>query len=382
MKAFEMLPAPIIRYGENEALNLEAQLKRLHATSAVIVCDKGVYDSGLLEPLLKEIKEIPYVVFHDIQPESPDTVVEHLRDFAKDHKADAFVSVGGGSTIDTARAALLLSDTEGPVSVYFEKWLEKAPTDISYICIPTTAGTGAEMSAGGPIYNTKTSTKQALLLPPKQPDMVILDPVMTVSLPPYVTYTTAMDALAHSIEAMTGKRRNAMTDMICGQAVEYIWGSLPKVMEDPKDLDGRGKLLLSSNMAIGCQSLRHLGHAVCQPVGAAFHLAHGYTCAAVLPATVRHLASAEGLKEVWEMIAARMGITGEKTAGENIADALWKANKKYQIPTLKQKGLRWEDVLKCKDEIMGDGRLLPNCPIEVKEEDVVAVLSGMYNGLD
>ena len=204
MKAFEMLPAPILRYGENEALNLEAQLKRLHATSAVIVCDKGVYESGLLEPVLKEIKEIPYALFHDILPESPDTVVEQLRDFARARHADAFVSVGGGSTIDTARAALLLSETEGPVSVYFDKWLEKAPVNISYICIPTTAGTGAEMSGGGPIYNTKASTKQALLLPPKVPDMVILDPVMTVSLPPFVTYTTAMDALAHSIEAMTG----------------------------------------------------------------------------------------------------------------------------------------------------------------------------------
>lgn len=382
MKAFEMLPAPILRYGENEAMNLESQLRRLHATSAVIVCDKGIYESGLLEPILREIKGIPYALFHDILPESPDTAVEQLRDFAKDHKADAFVSVGGGSTIDTARAALLLSETEGPVSVYFEKWLEKAPVNISYICIPTTAGTGAEMSAGGPIYNTKTNTKQALLLPPKLPDMVILDPVMTVSLPPYVTYTTAMDALAHSIEAMTGKRRNAMTDMICGQAVEYIWRSLPKVMEDPEDLDSRGKLLLASNMAIGSQSLRHLGHAVCQPVGAAFHLAHGYTCAAVLPATVRHLANVPELEEVWEMIAVRMGITGRKTAGENIADALWAGNKKYQIPTLKQKGFRWEDILLCKDEIMGDGRLLPNCPIEVKEENIVEVLSGMYNGLD
>ena len=109
-----------------------------------------------------------------------------------------------------------------------------------------------------------------------------------------------------------------MTDMICGQAVEYIWRSIPKVMEDPKDLDSRGKLLLSSNMAIGSQSLRHLGHAVCQPVGAAFHLAHGYTCAAVLPATVRHLACVPELKEVWEMIAARMGITGEKTRARTL----------------------------------------------------------------
>ena len=95
-----------------------------------------------------------------------------------------------------------------------------------------------------------------------------------------------------------------------------------------------------------------------------------------------HVCSVPELKEVWEMIAARMGITGEKTPGENIADALWEGNKKYQIPTLEQKGFRWEDILKCKDEIMGDGRLLPNCPIEVKEEDVVAVLSGMYHGLE
>lgn len=380
MKAFVLRSAPTLIYGEGEVNNLAGYLREEGATKVLVSYDIGVYKAGLVTPVLEGLGDLPYVTFGDIVPESPDTAVQALRDFAKDKGVDAYVSIGGGSTTDTTRAALILSKTTGNVNDYFRKEPEITTREHVFVCIPTTAGTGAEMSAGGPIMDTVNHIKAALRLPPKQPNIVILDPTMTRSLPPFVTYTCAMDAMAHSIEAMTGNMRNAMTDMICGQAVEYIWKNLPIAMEHPDDMDARGKLLLASNMAIGCQNLRHLGHASCQPVGARIHLAHGYSCATVLPGMVARLANVPSMKESWEQVARRMGIEAENP-GEAIARTLQDANDRYEIKTLEKAGYNWEEVIACTDEILGDGRLLPNCPIEVTREDVEAVLHGMFYGI-
>ena len=381
MNGFIMDPAPRIVFGAGEARRLTDHLKSLGTKKAMIVYDRGVFAGGVVTPILDALGDLEYRTYDGIEPESPDSVVESLRDFANDFGADTFVAIGGGSTTDTTRAAMLLSGTTDPVDGYFDHPLEQPPKGIRYVCIPTTAGTGAEMSPGGPIYRSKTCTKQALRLPPKITDLVILDAELTVGLPPFVTYTTAMDALAHSLEAMTGRRRNPMTDMICGQAVEYILKNLPAVMENPKDLDARGALLLASNLAIGCQNIRHLGHAVCQPVGARLHLAHGYTCALVLPSVVARYSDLSDLQPVWQRIALRTGIgAGDPMPGRVLAEHLRQMNRQYGIPTLQEKGADWAEILACAEEILSDGRLLPNCPRDVTREDVEFALRGMYAG--
>lgn len=378
MKAFKMEPAPRIICGEGEVYHLADFLKNAGASRALIIYDQGV--SSLVTDILTHMGDFPFETFDDIVPESPDYIVEKLRNKAQETAADAFIAIGGGSTIDTARAAMLLSGTDEPVNKFFEQPYHGIIKDTVFICIPTTAGTGAEMSAAGPILNTEKNTKKGLLLPGRQPDTVILDPVMTATLPPFVAYCCAMDALAHSIEAMTGNRRNAMTEMICGQAVEYIWKYLPRVMHDPGDTDARAHLLLASNMAIGCQNIRHLGHAVCQPVGAKLHLSHGYSCAAVLPAMLTVLSEAKEIQEPLTHVAKRMGFAEQKYPGKIIADEIRQLHSTYGIPTLEAKGVAFSDMLSCTDEILKDQRLLPNCPVKVTQQLVENVLVHMYHG--
>lgn len=376
-----MDPAPKIVFGNGEARRLAEHLRQLGARRAMIVYDKGVFAGGLITPILEALGDLPHETYDGIEPESPDTAVQALRDFANGYGADTFVAIGGGSTTDTTRAAMMLSGTMDPVDYYFEHPLTAAPERRRFVCIPTTAGTGAEMSPAGPIYRTSNNTKQGLLLPPKFADLVILDSELTVGLPPFATYTTAMDALAHSLEAMTGLRRGPMTDMICGQAVEYILRSLPNVMENPKDLDARGELLLAANLAIGSQSMRHLGHAVCQPVGAKLHLAHGYTCALVLPGVVERYGDLPDLQPIWQRIAARTGIgAGNTHPAQVLAEYLREMNRRYAVTPLQERGVTWEQMLGCVDEIMQDRRLLPNCPTPVTREDVEFALRGMYAG--
>lgn len=373
-----MEPAPRIICGEGEVYHLADFLKEAGASKALIVYDHGV--TSLVTEILTRMEDFPYEVFDGILPESPDYVVENLRNKAKEISADAFIAIGGGSTIDTTRAAMLLTESDEPVRDFFDRPYQGKIKDTIFICIPTTAGTGAEMSAAGPILNTEKNVKKGLMLPLKQADTVILDPVMTATLPPFVAYCCAMDALAHSIEAMTGNSRNAMTEMICGQAVEYIWKYLPRVMDDSADTDARAHLLLASNLAIGCQSLRHLGHAVCQPVGAKLHISHGYSCAVVLPAMLAALAKKEEMQASLSLVAKRMGISDEKCPGMIIADEIRKLHRTYEIPTLQDKGYILSDLLSCTNEIMSDQRLLPNCPVTVTSELVETVLSKMYHG--
>jgi len=381
MNPFVFKPSPTVVYGPNESLNLAKHLKELGATKVAIVYDPMLMKVGLMQPILDAMGDFPYVTSDKVEPESPDTAVEEIRDALRGQAVDAVVAVGGGSAIDTARAAMLLSETTKPVNSYFTEKPEVITADKLFVAIPTTAGTGAEMSAGGPIYDTVNHKKGGLLMGPKQTDVVILDPMLTLGVPPFTTYCCAMDALDHSVEDLTGKLSNAMTDMMCMQAIQYVWENIPIVMEqDPKNVDARGKLQLAANYSIGCQSLRHMGHAVCQPIGGKLHLPHGYTCALVTPAVFELYAKEESLQATWKELGKRLGLNDENPA-HTIAVKIAEMNKKYNIPTLQERGYSEEDVMSCIDVIMSDGRLLPNCPRPATREEAIYCAMVMYRGL-
>ena len=384
MRSFTTAPSPIVRFGEGEAMKLGGYLQEKHVKTVLLVHGRTLFQTGVITAIMQTLEEDGFTVFtyDGIEPESPDYVVKDLALKARETKTDAVVAIGGGSTIDTARVAMSLRYAEGDLDLYIsgEMRLEEPTKDNGLlICIPTTSGTGAEMSIGGPILDTKNNIKRGLLIPPRYTDYVILDPTLTVGLSPYLTYTTAMDALCHSLEGMTGERRSHRTDMICGQAVEYIWRSLPIAMEDGTNLEARGELLLAANLAIWAETMRHIGHAVSQPIGAKLHLPHGLACALVLPATIRAIADVSEIQRELKLIASKMGLdSNSPNVGHEIADAIAERNRMYQIPSLKEQGFRLEEVLNCIPIIMQDKRLLPIAPFAVTEQHIEAILKEMY----
>ena len=377
---------PRMLFGAGTALELGAQCAAMGVKRVMAVYGGHLARSGEADCILKtlEAEGIAVVHFQNAEPESPDYVVERLGKAIADCGADCVAAIGGGSAIDTARAAALYSQcADIPFSACQEKGFvpltEEQLQAVKLVCVPTTAGTGAEMSAGGPLLNTKTNVKGGPFFGPKTAELVILDPELTVGLPPMLTYTTAMDALAHAIEGMTGKLRSPRSDLFCGQAVEYIWRSLPKVLADGKDLEARGELLLAASYAIGVETLRHLGHAVGQPVGGMFHIAHGQTCALALPPTVRAIAHAPEVERELRLIAEKMKLdAASPTVGEAIAAAIENRNREMGVQSLKELGLSFDEVKKTLPQIMADGRLLPNAPVEATTEVVEGILRGMY----
>lgn len=384
MRSFTTLPCPIVRFGEGEALQLNVYLQEKHIKTVLVVHGHTLFRTGFIPAFIDSIEKAGIQVFtyDGVEPEAPDYTVKELTLRARELASDAIIAIGGGSIIDAARVAISLRYVEGELDAYFsgQKALVQPTVDNGlFICIPTTAGTGAEMSMGGPILDTKNNVKRGLFIPPKVADYVVLDPTITVWLSPFLTYTTAMDALCHSIEGMTGEQRSHRSDMLCGQAVEYIWRSLPRAMEDGNDLEARGELLLAANLAIQAETLRHIGHAVAQPIGARLHLSHGYTCALVLPLVVRFIADVPEVQRELQLIASKMGLDPHSAAvGNDIADAIAEMNRKYQIPSLKEQGFSLEQVMDVVPMIMQDKRLIPNVPCSVTEHDVADMLRNLY----
>ncbi len=387
MKNYITSPEPRTAFGNGISASLGKLLKEMGVKSAFVAYGQSIKKHGLAEKAIESLKaeDISVTEYDGVIPEAPDYVVKDMAARARESKAEAVVSIGGGSATDSVRAAFLLRYAEGNIDDYFVgggKFLTKEPEGNGiFVAIPTTAGTGAEMGAGGPILDTKNSLKGAVFLPPRTPDLVLLDPELTVGLSPYLTYTTAMDALSHAIEGMTGKMRSHRSDMLCGQAVEYIWRSLPRALRDGNDLDARGELLIASGLAIRAETLRHIGHAVCQPVGARLHLAHGYTCALVLPETVRFMAETDEISPELNLIARKMGLPDNgkfKYIGNRIADEIERMNIFCGVKTLSEEGYSEDELLDCLPIIMKDGRLLPNAPKAVTEKDAEKVLMGMY----
>ncbi|MDD6188452.1 MAG: iron-containing alcohol dehydrogenase [Clostridiales bacterium] len=387
MRKFMTQPWPQVLFGEGTSKELGAQCTRLGAKRVMAVYGKNLYATGAVEPILQLIaaeKDIVLERFDGIEPESPDYVVEALGKAAAAFDADTFVVIGGGSAIDTARAASMYRYC---ADIPFEECQrrgfiplpEEQVNGIKLIFVPTTAGTGAEMSSGGPLLNTKTNVKGGPFFGVKLAALAVLDPTLTYGLSPYLTYTTAMDALSHAIEGMTGKTRSPRSDMFCGQAVEYIWRSLPRALENGEDAEARGELLLAANLAIGVETLRHLGHAICQPVGGLLHLGHGHSCALALPPALRMIANSPEVREELKLIAAKMGLDpASETVGEDIADAITESNRKFGIQSLKDMGFDFEQVRAAVPLIMADGRLLPNAVVAVSEADVETMLREMY----
>ena len=387
MRRFMTQPWPPVLFGEGTSREIGAHCVRLGARRVLAVYDKSLYATGIVEPILKTIEDQSDLVlerFDGIEPESPDYVVEALGRTAAAFQADTMVCIGGGSTLDTGRAASLYSCcADLPFSRCQEMGTvpltEEQIHRIRLIFVPTTAGTGAEMSAGGPLLNTKTNVKGGPYFGPKLSALNVLDPVLTVGLPPYLTYTTAMDALSHAIEGMTGQMRSPRSDLFCGQAVEYIWRSLPRALENGGDLEARGELLLAANLAMGAETLRHLGHATGQPVGGMFHIAHGHTCALALPPAVRMIAACPDIQRELRLIAGKMGLDPSASAvGVEIADAIAERNRAFGIKPLKDFGLTFDQVKAAVPLILSDNRLLPNSPVPVTGADVEAMLGEMY----
>ncbi|HAE01149.1 MAG TPA: hypothetical protein DCG04_06725 [Rhodospirillaceae bacterium] len=253
---------------------------------AAVLLD-AYFMGGPLQDRLSEILKDFAPVFHAVPQHEPDTdTVEDARAALSEAEADLILAVGGGSTLDTAKAARMLLSNPGPIeNIVGAMGMPMIAHDSLFVAVPTTAGTGSEVSESAVIAKTGTDYKMVLRSPNMAARLALLDPELGVTAPPSVTATAGYDAITHAVEAYTSKFATVMTDPFARSAMELLAVSLPVAFEKPDDIEARGNCLIGSMQAGIAFNSAHLGlaHAIAGALGALHHVPHGLANALALP---------------------------------------------------------------------------------------------------
>jgi len=345
--AIEVLVPSIIKIGGGAVAEAADILKRLEAKHPLIVTDGYLVRSGPAESLCEQIERagIACGVFSETVPDpTTEAVAAGLRAFT-DGKHDALVSLGGGSPIDTAKAIGMLAANGGRARDY------KVPHEIPrkgppHLAIPTTAGTGSEVSRFTVITDSETDEKMLIAGAALVPNAAIVDFELTMSMPARLTADTGTDSLTHAIEAYVSRKANAFADAFALTAMKTIWAELPIAYREPGNRCARERMMLAATqggMAFSNASVA-LVHGMSRPIGAHFHVPHGLSNAMLLPAvTAFSVKAAESrYAECARVIGVADRSDSEAEAGMKLVDALFKRNEELEVPSPKKHGISEE----------------------------------------
>ncbi|USE36363.1 iron-containing alcohol dehydrogenase [Endozoicomonas sp. SCSIO W0465] len=280
---------PVKIVSGNEALeHMPYELANLGVKKPLIITDAGVLDAGLMEPVKRAlvVGEVPVAgIYSDVPPDSSTRVVSAITQFYREGGADGIIAVGGGSVIDTSKAVNILVSEGGDDLLAFSGAGALTKRLKPLFILPTTAGTGSEVTKIAVIRDDVSGRKVPYSSSFLMPDVAVLDPRMTLTLPPHITAATAMDAMTHAIEAFMGTAKNPLSDAYAVAAIKGIRENLLRVLAMPDRQDLRLKLAESATMAgiAFSNSMVGLVHAIGHSLGAITQLPHGVCMSLMLP---------------------------------------------------------------------------------------------------
>ncbi|MEM7098627.1 MAG: iron-containing alcohol dehydrogenase [Pseudomonadota bacterium] len=282
---FVVRPLPTIVFNRGASQNLNNQIQSLGKSAALIVTDKNLAASGVLDPLLEALKaaNLNVDVFDGVEPNPTDLNVEAGAEKLRELGDACVVPIGGGSSMDCGKSIALLAANGGTV----EELQGTNPSNATapVIAVPTTAGTGSETNSACVITNTRLGRKTYVIHPSITPAFAVLDPDLTVGLPTYPTATCGYDVLTHAVEAFVSLGASNYSDTIALEAISKVAGNLRRVVEDGSDIEARSQMLLGSAMAAIAFNVSGLGsvHGTGHAISARLNAAHGQTLATMLP---------------------------------------------------------------------------------------------------
>ena len=336
-----------IEYGVGAAKGLADVIKNLNARNVLLVTDKGIRNSGLLERIsnLLDAHKLAYNIFDSVEPNPKDYNVQEGTEIASRFGPDCLVALGGGSPIDCAKAIAVVARQGGAVRDY--EGPNKIGADVlPLIAIPTTAGTGSEVTFSSVITDSSAKFKFSIKDPKIAPKVALVDPEMTLTLPPELTASTGMDALTHAIEGFTAKASEPIADSAALYAIELITAYLRIAVSDGNNLEARAAMLLGSVLAGIAFSHSDVGavHCVAEALGGKYDAAHGVCNAVVLPAVMAY--NMEYCKERYARIAAAMGRSDENVdkAARQAVKAVQKLASDVHLPEFNSLGVQENDL--------------------------------------
>ncbi|MCH7333978.1 iron-containing alcohol dehydrogenase [Acinetobacter modestus] len=385
MSPFQFQTVPNIISGLGSIQELKNVLSQQNYQKALIVTDAGMIQHQLHQPILEILSQIglEYLIYSDIQADPPEHIVLEAVDFATQEQIDVIIGFGGGSSMDVAKIIALLAHPkqQQKLSEIYGVNQAKAPR-LPLILIPTTAGTGSEVTPIS-IVTTGATTKMGVVAPILYADVAILDATFTQGLPSHITAATGIDAMVHAIEAYTSNvKKNFYADMLAKNALKLLNHNLAKVLKNGADLEARQNMLVGSMLAGQAFANAPVAavHALAYPLGGHFHLSHGHTNALVLVEVLKFNAP-----KAKQHYAELMQLLDPRSTG--CTDGLCDLFIDHMQNHLEQSGL----TLKLKDldipeaklpqlakDAMLQTRLLQNNPREMTEQDALQIYQAIY----
>jgi len=366
--------------------------------NALIVTDKGVINAGLINNIIQSLssKNIKYEFFDEVKANPNEEMV--FKALEKVNEKDFIIAVGGGSSIDVAKVVAVIAKNGGKPQDYeirkpedlYEERVKNHPLPL--ITIPTTAGTGSEVDFWAVITDTRRKFKMALGQLPLYPgapylgaSVALLDPELTLTLPPLQTASTGMDALFHAIETFTSKGDHPLVEALAPYVIKLISENLIVAYKNGKDLRAREKMLLASSLAGICENYANCGlmHALGEPLGALYdNLPHGI-CLAVFSPHVMEF-NLDQIKDKYSIIAKSMGENVENLSEEEAAKLAIKAVKKLIIDlglprSLKELKVKKEDLKEIVERAYNT-LYIPDNPKPVSKSDLQDIANRAYDG--
>ncbi|WP_101845478.1 iron-containing alcohol dehydrogenase [Halobacillus sp. Marseille-P3879] len=340
MESYAVLRMPqTINYGRHafERVGEEAAER---GQKALIITDKVMQELGYVSEGRDYLTKagVESIIYTGVDSEPTDTYVAEALEMFRHHRCDIVISIGGGSCIDTAKAVAVLAKNGGYIGDYMggKNTAQFAPAP--HIAIPTTAGTGSEATDVTIITNISNDVKMMIKQPAFMPDAAIVDPLLTLSSPKHVTAATGIDALSHAIEAYISRKAHPMTDMIALSAMRLIVTTIETAYDTGENLDARESMSLGSMQAgiAFSNSSVCLVHGMSRPIGALFHVPHGYSNAMLLPVILEYSKeySIERLADLGRIFAKEEENLTDEDAAQLAVDSVKKLCLKLNIPNL------------------------------------------------
>ncbi len=373
MTSFTFRTTPAILSEPGATAKIGALAAGLGMTRAAFVTDRGILELGLAQPALDGLKAegIAVSVFSDVVADPPEAMVLETVAQAKAAGCDGVISVGGGSSMDTAKLVALMLVSNQPLAECYGVEMAKGGR-APLILAPTTAGTGSEVTPIS-IVTTGEAEKKGVVAPQLLPDWAVLDADLTLGLPREVTAATGVDAMVHAIEAYTSAhKKNPVSDALAREALRLLGGNIRKVCDTPGDREARGAMLLGSllaGMAFANAPVAAV-HALAYPLGGHFHVPHGLSNCLVLPHVLEFNAPvAAGLYA--ELLPLAFPEAG---AGASLADEFRALAPQIGLKTrLSEVGVGHNHLPMLAEDAMKQTRLLVNNPREVTLDDARAI---------
>ena len=347
MKEFSFILPTRIDYGVGQIKKLIGELKELNVKKPLIITDKGIVNSGLIKKMTSILEEnyYEYIIFDEVEANPKDYNVEKAAEIALKSNTDGVIAFGGGSPIDAAKNALAVISYGGKALDYMGTDKVKGQVQ-PFITIPTTSGTGSEVTFSSVITDSSKNFKRTMKSLYIAPKVALLDPELTISLPPEITASTGVDALTHAIEAYSAKVSEPIADACALYAIELISGNIREAFSNGSNIHARAAMLMGSTLAGIAFSHSDVAsvHCMAEALGGIYDAPHGVCNSILLPHVMAF--SLRDATDRYARIARAMGSKEicDSKAAEEAVDRVRQIVSDLRLPKLAHLGVKEEDI--------------------------------------